>query len=132
MLFSRPEAAPTSWKGEGNRDMQERRKYTRYHPDLRVRYIYVRGMIALEENTQLKDISINGLRLYLSSVIKKGGIFLVEMKLPFMGMGTISAIAKVIWTKDIGKNAEAGVIFDWISNINKLAKYIQGLQLKAA
>ena len=95
-----------------------------------MRYVYVRGMVALEEDTCLKDLSINGMRLHLSSVIKKGDIFLVEMKLPFMG--TISAIAKVVWTKDIGKNSEAGAMFDWISNINKLAKYIQRLQLKAA
>ena len=110
--------------------MKERRKYTRYHPDLQARYVYVRGMVALEEDTQLKDLSINGMRLCLSSVIKKGDIFLVEMKLPFIG--TISAIAKVIWTKDIGKRAEAGTIFDWVSSIEKLARYLQRLQLKAA
>ena len=110
--------------------MKERRRYTRYHPDLQVRYVYVRGMVALEEDTNLKDLGINGMRLNLSSVIKRGDIFLVEMKLPFVG--TISAIAKVVWTKDTGKNSEAGVMFDWVSNINKLAKYIQGLQLKAA
>ena len=110
--------------------MQERRRYTRYHPDLKVRYIYVRGMVALEEDTYLKDLSINGMCLYLSSVIKRGDIFLVEVKLPFIG--TISAIAKVVWTKDIGKTTEAGVIFDWISKVDKLARYLQGLQLKAA
>ncbi len=110
--------------------MQERRRYTRYHSGLKVRYIYVRGVVAIEEDTSLKDLSINGMCLYLSSVIKKSDIFLVEMKLPFVGI--ISAIAKVVWIKDTGKNSEAGVMFDWISNVNKLAKYIQRLQLKAA
>lgn len=110
--------------------MRERRRYTRYPSNLKVKYIYVRGMIALEEDTQLKDLSINGMRLHLSSLIKRGDIFLVEMNLPFIG--TISAIAKVIWTKETRKTAEAGVMFDWVSNIDKLTMYIQGLQLKAA
>ena len=78
----------------------------------------------------MKDLSIDGMRLNLSSVIKKGDIFLVEMKLHFVG--TTSAIAKVIWTMDTGKNYKAGIMFDWVSNIKKLARYIQGLQLKAA
>ncbi len=55
--------------------MQERRRYTRYHSDLKVRYIYVRDMVAIEEDTNLKDLSINGMRLYLSSVIKRGAWF---------------------------------------------------------
>lgn len=110
--------------------MQDRRKYTRYNPNLQVRYIYVRGMIALEDNTQLEDLSINGMRLYLSSIVKTGDIFLVEIPLPLLG--TISAIAKVAWTKGIGNNAEAGVAFDWISNANRLGKYIEGLRVKAA
>ena len=110
--------------------MQERRRYTRYYPDLKVRYIYVRGMVAVEEDTRLKDLSINGMGLCLSSVVKKGDVFIVEMNLPLIG--TISAIAKVVWIKERTNYSEAGVIFDWISSIDKLAKYIQRLQLMAA
>ena len=111
--------------------MKERREYTRYDTDLKVRYIYRRGMIALEEDTYLKNLSLNGMRLYLSSVIKNGDVFLVEMRLPLAG--TISAIAEVIWIKEEGvKTIEAGAAFDWVSDINRLAEYLQRLQSQAA
>ena len=110
--------------------MKERRKYTRYRTDLQVRYIYRRGMVAFEENTRLKDLSVNGMCLHLSSLIKRGDTFLVEMELPYTGI--ISAIAKVIWTKTGGKTIEAGAMFDWVSDVTRLAEYIQKLQIDAA
>ena len=123
--------------------MNERRRYIRFESDLTLRYVYIRGMITLEEDARLKDISINGMRLYLPPVIKKGDIFLVELNMPFTGL--ISAIAKVIWTRELpeakeeagppspafGRQGEAGVEFDWISNIDKLGRYLQKLKLAA-
>ena len=110
--------------------MNERRRYIRFESDLTLRYVYIRGMITLEEDTRLKDISINGMRLYLPPVIKKGDIFLAELNMPFTGL--ISAIAKVIWTRELPEaKEEAGVEFDWVSNIDKLGRYLQKLKLAA-
>ncbi|MFH0731490.1 MAG: PilZ domain-containing protein [Candidatus Omnitrophota bacterium] len=117
--------------------MRERRRYPRYNTNLQARYLYIRGMVALEEETRLSDLSVAGMRIYLSSIVKRGDVFIVEMKLPFIG--TISAMARVIWTKAAGNTEEAGhayrqagVLFEWVSNENKLQDYLEELQLKAA
>ncbi len=112
--------------------MNERRRYIRFESNLTLRYVYIRGMITLEEDTRLKDISINGMRIYLPSLIKRGDMFLAELDMPFAGL--ISAIVKVIWTKEVPEakeKQEAGVEFDWISNIDKLGRYLQKLKMAA-
>jgi len=112
--------------------MHERRKYTRYKTDLEITYIYRRGMIAFEGAAEIKNISLGGMKLKVPSAIKKGEIFLAEIELPVNQ--TISAIVSTVWGKpDIdNKHTELGIKFDWVSNINKLAGYIESLQKKAA
>lgn len=106
--------------------MHEQRQYMRYQPNISARYIYVRGMVALEEDTKVDDLSVTGMRLHISSVVRTGDVFLAEIPLPLLG--TISAIAKVVWTED----KEAGVVFDWVSNAPRLERYIEELERKAA
>ena len=110
--------------------MEERRQHIRYCTDFSAKYFYIKRKTRCEGDTTVKDLSIKGMRLYLPPMIAKDDIFLVEMKSP--ALGTIAAIAKVIWTKDIQAERESGARFDWVSNSNRLAKYIEDLKVKAA
>lgn len=110
--------------------MEERRQDTRYRADFTAKYFYVKRKMMYDGNTAVKDLSIKGMRLYLPPMLEKDDIFLLEIKSHVLG--TITAIAKVIWTKDIQADRESGARFDWVSDVSRLAQYIQRLQVKAA
>ena len=98
--------------------MKERRQYPRYTANLATRYLYNRGMISLDEETTIIDISRGGASLNLSDKIKKGDMVLLNMDIP--SIGAISSMLKIVWT--IGK--QAGGFFDWVSDTDKLTRYI--------
>ncbi|MFC1807570.1 PilZ domain-containing protein [Candidatus Omnitrophota bacterium] len=96
--------------------MGDRRKYKRYEALLDTLYTRYTGFIKVYSNGDSRNISLGGMSLFVSKLIRKGDELFVEFESP--RAKNIIAIAKVAWVDHArsGKNRACGVRFKWAAS----------------
>ncbi len=106
--------------------IEERRKYIRLDTGMEFTY-RIRGTKGEMKKATTKNISPGGIRSLLELEIKKGDWLELNISLPNISSGPISATGKVIWTADEkGDRVESGIKFEEIDPVmkNKFLEYI--------
>jgi len=103
--------------------MKERRKYKRYKATVDASYARTECYVTIISLTTTKNISLGGICVTLSSLIRKGNKLLIELKSAHNKR--FAALAEVAWARSIDGNGHnmCGLKFLWLSSESLLTEW---------
>ena len=105
--------------------MRDRRRYERYSAEVDTKCTKVNGCVTVQSSGRSVDISLGGLRVALSRMIRKGDELLIEMRSPHSHR-EVAFITKVVWARhaeDQRRNIY-GMRFLWVSSEEVLKDWV--------